>query len=57
MWVDEDSDVEAMAVDYFRDIFSSNSPSEIDEVLREVPSLVSDQTNRVLMDLVTEEEV
>lgn len=57
VWVDADADVEEVAVSYFWDIFSTTSPSEIEEVLREVPSMVSDQTNRVLTALATEKEV
>lgn len=57
VWVDEDYEVEEVAVDYFQDIFSSTSLSDIEEVLREVHTLVSDQTNRVFTALAIEEEV
>lgn len=38
-------------------MFTSISPSKIEEVLNEVPSLVTDRMNEALISLATEEEV
>lgn len=55
--MDEEPAVEQIAVNYFWDLFTTTSPSEIDEVLTEVPTLVSEQMNERLMDMAMEEEV
>lgn len=38
--VDSENEVEQVAVNYFRDMFSTMTPSVIEEVLAKVPSLV-----------------
>lgn len=57
VWVDEEHEIEQVAMKYFRDMFTSIAPSEIEEVLSEVPSLVTDQMNGMLTALATEDEV
>lgn len=39
-WVDIEPEVERVAVDYFRDMFTSTIPSEIEELLSEVRYLL-----------------
>lgn len=46
-----------MAVNYFQDIFSTTNPSEIEEKLEEVSSLVTGSMNDILTVQMTEEEV
>ncbi|XP_033136130.1 uncharacterized protein LOC117128234 [Brassica rapa] len=56
-WITEDNGVEKVAIDYFKNLFSTTSPSEFDSFMAEVTPGITLQMNQRLLRLVTEEEV
>ncbi|XP_028114340.1 uncharacterized protein LOC114312309 [Camellia sinensis] len=56
-WLTEQGDVEKVAVDYFKDLFSSAQPVGIEEVLEAVRPKVTDEMNMGLTRVFSEEEV
>lgn len=57
IWVDRETEIERVAVKYFWYMFTTISPSGIDEVLEEVPTVVTAQMNESVTTLATGEEV
>jgi len=45
LWVDKEVDIESLAVDYFKDIFTSSDPREFHSVLRDVPVIILEAMN------------
>ena len=56
-WITEDNGVEKVAVDYFKDLFSTTSPSEFGSFLTEVTLGITPQMNQRLLRIATENEV
>ena len=56
-WITEDNGVEKVAVDYFKDLLSTTSPSEFDSFLTEVTPGITPQMNQRLLRITTENEV
>lgn len=49
--------MEGVAIKYFQDLFKSSSPAEFDDFLEEIPSLVTEDQNVMLLARESEEEV
>ena len=56
-WVTSEAEIEGVAVDYFNDLFSTTSPTDYDEFLNAVPTLITEDQNRTLTSWASEEEV
>lgn len=56
-WITEDSWVEKVAVEYFDELFTTTSPSDLDGFLDEVRSSITHEMNQRLLRVVTEDEV
>lgn len=57
VWVSSKEEIDQVTVNYFEDLFSSTSPTESEEALKKVPSLILEQMNKMLTATSTEEEV
>ncbi|XP_056850872.1 uncharacterized protein LOC130500150 [Raphanus sativus] len=55
--VEKETEVENVAVQYFRDLFSTSSPTELDNSLRFVSEKVSLADNRLLLEKPSEQEI
>lgn len=59
VWQDDEVRVEEIVVDYYKELFSSSSPSaeNLNEVLQHVPNTISAENNAELLKPYTKEEV
>ncbi|XP_048593391.1 uncharacterized protein LOC125576910 [Brassica napus] len=55
--VEDEEGLVAIATSYFRQIFESSNPEDIEEALAQIPSTITDEINDNLIALVTEWEV
>ena len=56
-WVTSEEEIEGVAFDYFNHLFSTTSPAGYEIFLKEVPTLITDDQNRILTSWASEEEV
>lgn len=56
-WITAEKRVEKVAVDYFEDLFSTTSPSDIDNFLAEITPSITYQMNQRLLRIATKDEV
>ncbi|KAG7598158.1 Ribonuclease H domain [Arabidopsis suecica] len=57
MWVDKEVDIEHLAVDYFKDMFTTSDPQEFHYVLQDVPNMISEDMNQKLTREISPKEV
>ncbi|KAG7581014.1 Reverse transcriptase zinc-binding domain [Arabidopsis suecica] len=57
MWVDKEVGIERLAVDYFKDLFTTSDPQEFHSVLQDVPTMISEDMNQKLTREISPEEV
>ncbi|KAG7534390.1 Ribonuclease H-like superfamily [Arabidopsis thaliana x Arabidopsis arenosa] len=57
MWVDKEVGIERLAVDYFKDLFTTSDPQEFHSVLQDVPAMISEDMNQKLTREISPEEV
>ncbi|KAG7599040.1 Reverse transcriptase domain [Arabidopsis suecica] len=57
MWVDKEVGIEHLAVDYFKDLFTTSDPQEFHSVLQDVPNMISEDMNQKLTREISPEEV
>ena len=56
-WVTSEEEIEGVAFDYFNHLFSTTSPAGYEIFLKEVPTLITDDQNRILTSWASKEEV
>ena len=56
-WVSSEEDIEAVATDYFQQLFTTTNPETIDETLRYITASVSDEMNQRLLRIPHDEEI
>ncbi|KAL6228112.1 hypothetical protein ACLB2K_002066 [Fragaria x ananassa] len=57
IWRSEDDEIERIVLDYYTNLFRSSSPSNMLEVIHNVPSFVTTEMNEGLVAEISEEEV
>ena len=57
LWVDKEGGIENLAVEYFRDLFTTSDPQDFHSALRDVPVMISEIMNQRLTKEISPEEV
>ena len=57
VWCTEESQIKNIAVDYYRSLFSSSSPSELEKILEKIQTSVTESMNLTLLKDFNREEV
>ncbi|KAG7543067.1 Reverse transcriptase domain [Arabidopsis thaliana x Arabidopsis arenosa] len=56
-WIDKDSGIESLAVNYFQTLFTTSNPIDFSSVIRDIPETITEEMNEMLTKVVSLEEV